>query len=705
MMKFGKWTLVFALCLSLGLSGFATPVNARSFTDVPGTHWAAEATTYLADREIISGYSDGRFGVNDPINRAEAAAMIIRSLGWGAVAVEDPGYPDVAPSHWAYNDIATMVNNGFFAPAGKFEPAKRVTRAEMAEMLVGTFDLTSVSGFRFTDVTREHSSYDAITILAANAITVGYEDGTFRPDHQVSRAEFAMFLARTLNEAFRTGWQPGQSPIVFDVEIGGTVIQLENPMRLQGTWLAPEHFYVNMGFTVERVPGGSVYLTTKDGTVIEVNQGEQQTWVGDTLVDLLVGYAEFDGTLYIEASNLLRALESPLVFYPDERLIRIEAPRITASDIAARAPETMIDTVHDSLPYWQWTKRDHDYLLRIAQNGTENVRGELLQQMAQLTEAFFATERERTEVRGMHYYDDHLTGKLDALSRGLEARHMLLHEPERYAYPAIGKSGALGVFTYMDNVTHQHTVADFSFDHFAERKQALLDFIRTDNTLAFEQFPGLNIISAPFTIVETKPDGTIDAFGGKAIGSHNMLLSGSNLSTFIHEFGHNWDAVYGDHDAYLSFRGKAGYVPPTNDWPARIEENFAEDFVQAFKPAQSPAVHKGDFGQPDPALLDAFRQWVTTREQQIAGQPEYGMTINGASILPAAILVEDGKLHVAGTANNVVHIWLRHDATGEETNVEVPSWGEAYERTVTLPAPGVYHFQAGSVNMKVIYEP
>lgn len=704
-MKVGKWTLAALLFVALGMSGLAATAHARSFKDVPGNHWAAESITHLADREIIRGYSDGRFGVNDPINRAEAAAMIIRSLGWGPVAAEDPGYPDVSPAHWAYNEIATMANNGFFAPADKFEPARRVTRAEMAEMIVNTFDLTSVSGFRFADVARDHPSYDAITILAANAIAVGYEDGTFRPNHQVSRAEFAVFLARALNETFRDGWQPGQAPVIYDVEIGGTVMQLDNPMRLKGTWLAPEQFYQSLGFTVERMPGGNVYLTASDGTVIEIRRGEQQTWVGDALVDLRVGHAVIDGTLYIEAGNLLRELKRPMVFYPDERLIRIEAPRITAADIAAASPETIIDAVHDPLPYWQWTKRDHDYLLRIAERGTDNVRGELLQQMARLTDTFFATERERTDIRGMRYYDDHLTGKLDALSRGLEARHLLLHEPERYAYPAIGKSGALGVFTYLDGVTHQYTVADFSFDHYAERKRELLDFIRTDDTLSFERFPGLTIIAAPFTIVEPKPDGTVDAFGGKAVGSHNMLVSGSNLATFIHEFGHNWDAAFGDHDAYLALRGKAGYVPASGNWSARIEENFAEDFVQAFRPEGMTAVHKGDFGQPDEEVLRDFRQWVSSREQAVAGTFRHELTVNGASILPKAIVVKDGLLHIAGTADNVVHIWLCHDETGKETNMEVPSWGEAYERTIFLPEPGIYRFHAGSVSMTIHYEP
>lgn len=705
-MNVGKTAWLLAFILFFGNPFAADTAHARAFTDVGDNHWAAEGIRFLSDRGVISGYSDGRFGVNDRISRAEAAAMIIRSLGWGSSGWEDPGYPDVSPNHWAYNEIAAMKANGFFAPAGRFEPRKPVTRAEMADMIVKTFDLASTSGYRFTDVNRDHPNYDAIVILAANAITVGYDDGSFRPDGEVTRAEFAVFLSRALDERFRAGWNPEQaaSPVIYDVEIGGTVHQLENPMRLKGTWLAPAEFYRNMGFTVERGTGGLVHLTTADGVTIEVAEGEQETWVGDTLVSLKVGHVLLDGELYVEAGNLLRALERPMVFYPDKRLIRIEAPRITAGDIAARAPETVIRTVHDPMPYWQWTKRDHDYLLRMARQGAAN-RDELLQEMVELTEAYFAAEREKNVVRGLHYYDDHLTGKLDALSRGLEARYVLLHEPDRYAYPAIGKSGALSVFGYMDNLQHQYTVADYSFDHYAGRKKELIRFIESNDELPFGSFRGLAVIGAPFTIVEKQADGSTEAFAGKAVGSHYMLVSGSNLSTFIHEFGHNWDSVYGDHETYLSLRGKSGYVPSSSAWEARIEENFAEDFTQAFLPEDLSAPHKAVFGTPNEAELQAFKAWTKTREREIGEPAPAYMTVNGASVVPDVWVQREGSLHLAGVSGNVVHVLVKHEETGQVTEYEIPSHGKAYEQTIELPAAGRYRVQAGTFNFTVLVMP
>lgn|GEM_PF-1825874 len=704
-MKVHKIAAVTIVAMLISLIGFASTVSAKTFSDVPPGYWAKGAIDYLTGREVINGYTDGRFGINDTITREQAAAIIIRSLGWDVSGSEDAGYPDVSRDHWAYDEIATMKHAGFFAPVGSFEPRKPVTRAEMAEMIVNTFDLRSTSGARFTDLDREHPSYDAINILATNQITTGYADGSFRPDQRVSRSEFAMFVARALDESFRPAKDPARigKPIIYDIEIGEAYVQLNDPLLLDETWLAPVELFTNMGYIVEQGAAGVVYMTTPEGIEIQIQQGAQEVWVGDTLVELTVGYQTVDGQLYIEASTILRTLDKPLVFYPEQRLIRIESPRITVADIKAGAPDTILTVVHEELPYWQWAKRDHDYLLKLQQNGLDGARKKLLAEIRELTSAFYTTEQEKTVVRGLNYYADHVTGKLDAITRGLEARYLLLYELESYKYPSIGKSGALGVFGYLDDHEHHYTVADFSYDHYDERKQELIQVIESHDMISFEQFRGLNIFGAPFTIIERLSDGSTEAWSGKAIGSDNMLVSGSSMGTFIHEFGHNWDAVYGDQDEYLAIRGKVGYTPESESWGERIQENFAEDFVQAFLPAGFTSPHKADFGRMTEEEKLAFIDWAKAQEQEIGDQARTYMTVNGASIMPEAMLVPDGELHVEGIANNVVHVWMQNIETGQVIELEIPSYGAAYDQVIELPEPGVYHINIGSFNMKAIY--
>src|SRR5690606_35493681 len=123
-----------------------------------------EEIDFLSERGIIHGYNDGTFGIHGSITRAEAAVMVMRTLGWGDLSNQpDPGYADIDPSHWAYYEMAAMHNTGNFAPEGDaYQPQQKLTRAEMADILVNTFDLSSHSGTRFTDVPRDHWAYDAI---------------------------------------------------------------------------------------------------------------------------------------------------------------------------------------------------------------------------------------------------------------------------------------------------------------------------------------------------------------------------------------------------------------------------------------------------------------------------------------------------------------------------------------------------------------
>lgn len=57
----------------------------------------------------------------------------------------------------------------------------------------------SASTPTFTDVSKSHPNYQAITELAERKVINGYTDGTFRPNNQVNRAEFAAFVARSLD--------------------------------------------------------------------------------------------------------------------------------------------------------------------------------------------------------------------------------------------------------------------------------------------------------------------------------------------------------------------------------------------------------------------------------------------------------------------------------------------------------------------------
>lgn len=50
------------------------------FPDVQNTHWAYEAIMDLANKKIIAGYDNGKFGLGDDVTREQVAALIYRAL-------------------------------------------------------------------------------------------------------------------------------------------------------------------------------------------------------------------------------------------------------------------------------------------------------------------------------------------------------------------------------------------------------------------------------------------------------------------------------------------------------------------------------------------------------------------------------------------------------------------------------------------------
>lgn len=97
---------------------FAHPVEAggMTFPDVQGDDWFYEAVQSAVWYGWISGYPDGSFGPEQPMTRAQAAAILNRMLGRSAdraFLAEDHGlreFRDVSKSHWAYFDICEAAN-------------------------------------------------------------------------------------------------------------------------------------------------------------------------------------------------------------------------------------------------------------------------------------------------------------------------------------------------------------------------------------------------------------------------------------------------------------------------------------------------------------------------------------------------------------------------------------------------------------------
>lgn len=106
----------------------------NAYSDVPDTAWYAAAVSTLSKMGVISGYPDGTFRPNEPITRAEFAAMIAR-FDETAKSADTP-FTDIS-GHWAENAIGKAYGNGWVAGSSKtvFCPESNLTRAETATLL------------------------------------------------------------------------------------------------------------------------------------------------------------------------------------------------------------------------------------------------------------------------------------------------------------------------------------------------------------------------------------------------------------------------------------------------------------------------------------------------------------------------------------------------------------------------------------------
>ncbi|WP_139990898.1 S-layer homology domain-containing protein [Paenibacillus paridis] len=113
-------------------------------------------------------------------------------------------FSDIA-AHWAQASIKQAVSAGIVSgyPDGTFKPGRTVTRAEFAVMLMNALKLQlNGAELTFSDSAKIGSWAQKSVAQAVSAgIINGYEDGSFRPNAEITRAEMTVMIAKALNLA------------------------------------------------------------------------------------------------------------------------------------------------------------------------------------------------------------------------------------------------------------------------------------------------------------------------------------------------------------------------------------------------------------------------------------------------------------------------------------------------------------------------
>ncbi|WP_010276632.1 cadherin-like beta sandwich domain-containing protein [Paenibacillus senegalensis] len=163
----------------------------------------------------VNGYEDGTFRPEDTLTRAELAVLFDRlSPAASGEPIRLP-YADMTDSHWAAAAISRLTSEGIVEgrSSGLFAPGEPVTRAEFAAIAVRWHNEAggAASAAQFGD-TAGHWAEAYVAVSAGQGWIEGYEDGTFRPDREVTRAEAVTVLNRLtgreplLDESISPSW-------------------------------------------------------------------------------------------------------------------------------------------------------------------------------------------------------------------------------------------------------------------------------------------------------------------------------------------------------------------------------------------------------------------------------------------------------------------------------------------------------------------
>lgn len=155
----------------------------------------------------IAGRTSTQAAPNADITRAEVAAILYRLLtpeAKSAYGTNINRFKDVPAGAWYETAVSTLANMGVISgyQDGTFGPQRNITRAELATILARFCDTSGSAAVldRFTDIS--HSWARKYINLAAEAgLVYGYTDSTFRPDQNITRAETIVMVNRILGRS------------------------------------------------------------------------------------------------------------------------------------------------------------------------------------------------------------------------------------------------------------------------------------------------------------------------------------------------------------------------------------------------------------------------------------------------------------------------------------------------------------------------
>lgn len=182
-----------------------SPQAVAGFSDVPADYWAAPFITELNRRGILSGFEDSRFQPDQPVTRAQYAALLENVLL--DAKQNQIAFSDIPAGFWGSQAVDKAVQSGFLKgyPDATFQPDQPITKLQLLLSLANGFRLPRpANSDAALEVFQDRAAIPewakpAIAAAAQSGVVVNYPDrGQFAPNQAASRAEVAAMLYQAL---------------------------------------------------------------------------------------------------------------------------------------------------------------------------------------------------------------------------------------------------------------------------------------------------------------------------------------------------------------------------------------------------------------------------------------------------------------------------------------------------------------------------
>lgn len=288
-MKILKKTMSMILIFILLAGNFAFAdevmlISAPIEKDYEG-HWAQATIEKWLNEGRVSGYPDGSYKPDNKVTRAEFVKMVNGIIDYNKMS--DITYKDIPSSEWYYDYVRVAQSIGYISgySINEFGPNDPITREQAASILARIQYLknNAAGAGKFSDKTSLSAwALEAVGAASEAGFISGYEDGSFKPQNNLTRAEAITMLDNVLVNSknvvvYNDGTELKDLVIEGDLIIAKTVgegnvyltnLDIKGDIQVYGGGLNSIYFK-NVKIAKIEVTKDKVRLVFEDGSIVE----------------------------------------------------------------------------------------------------------------------------------------------------------------------------------------------------------------------------------------------------------------------------------------------------------------------------------------------------------------------------------------------------------------------------------------------------